>query len=727
MLDSERDSAIIESSRRGSGGHPISAASAKDATRMHMTFASTERGFGALKFRFAVIADTHLNAVDGASSSPFAVNARANERARAVFEHVNRWQPAFVVHVGDIVHPVPELPSFAPACERFKALARAVEAPLHLVAGNHDVGDKPVAWMPAGTVTQENVERYRTIFGPDFYSFDGGGVHCVVMDAQIVNSGLPAEAEQRAWLERDLASHRGQRMFFFIHYPPYVSERDEPGSYDNLDEPGRSWLLDLLLRYRPEALFAGHVHNQWYDLFGHTELYILPSTAFVRQDYAELFRVPPLGEFGRDDWTKLGYYIVDVYESGHVAHFIRSNGALRGVELDGRSAPASPVHTKTNVVAPLGVDMRHAWIEWHDVAATGGVQEFARKRTRNDYPALALWEMGIRRLRVPLQDLADVRVRARMSLLRRLGHCYTAYVFGLPAGELAQALASHAELIEALEVVVPWDQAPAALRPLAELRARAGIRVWLSKLRRHEDAKFDGSHYNHFINHGFVPAEHGQLRQLLELPEARAAVDGFVGRVAGGQCPWQELRAWEQLAVSLDVRMAAQVRLAADNPAQPVEDDLAIANRVAQALLAASCCGRLDAFLDSFCDVDRNYFPHHGLVDRRYDPRLAAHVIASMHAVLGESGAQLQPVDAGRIDRLDWYLAATARSQLLLLAPAAPMTQSDFELPSAVVSGRARVFDLGQGTQREAAVDAGRMKLAAGTRIEAPLLLRIDR
>ena len=694
---------------------------------MHMTFASAERGFGALEFRFAVIADTHLNAVDGASSSPFAVNARANERARAVFEHVNRWQPAFVVHVGDIVHPVPELPSFAPACERFKALAAAIEAPLHLVAGNHDVGDKPVAWMPAGTVTQENVERYRAIFGPDFYSFDGHGVHCVVIDAQIVNSGLPAEAEQRAWLEQDLASHRGQRMFFFIHYPPYVSERDEPGSYDNLDEPGRSWLLELLHRYRPEALFAGHVHNQWYDLYEHTELYILPSTAFVRQDYAELFRVPPLGEFGRDDRTKLGYYVVDVYESGHVAHFIRSNGALRGADLAGRSAPASPVHTKTNVVAPLGVDMRHAWIEWHDVAATGGVQEFARKRTRNDYPALALWEMGIRRLRVPLQDLADARVRARMGLLRRLGHSYTAYVFGLPVGELAQALHSHGELIDALEVVLPWDQAPAALQPLAQLRARAGIRIWLSKLRRHEDAKFDGSHYNHFINHGFVPAEHGELRQLLALPEACAAADGFVGRVSRGLCAWQELHAWEQLAASLDVRMAAHVRLAADNPAEPVEDDLAIANRVAQALLAASCCRRLEVFLDSFCDVDRNYFPHHGLVDRRYDPRLAAHVVAHMHAALDESSGALQPVDAGRTDRFEWFLAATAASQFLLLTPEAPVTQSQFELPSAVVSGRVRVVDLGGGTLLNATVAAGFLKPAAGARIEAPLLLRIDR
>jgi hypothetical protein len=694
---------------------------------MHMTSASPERTFGALKFRFVVLADTHLNAVDGRSSSPFAVNARANERAHAIFETVDSWQPAFIVHVGDIVHPVPELPSFVPACERFKTLARSIKVPLHLVPGNHDVGDKPVEWMPAGTVTQENVERYREIFGPDFYSFDACGVHCVVIDAQIINSGLAAEAEQRAWLEQDLLSHRGERMFFFIHYPPYVSEPDEPGSYDNLDEPGRSWLLDLLRRYRPEALFAGHVHNQWYDIFEQTELYILPSTAFVRQDYAELFHVEPLGEFGRDDWTKLGYYVVDVYESGHVAHFIRSDGALSAANLTDRSAPASPIHTKTSVFAPLGVDMRHAWVEWVDVAATGGVQEFARKRTRNDYPALALWEMGIRRLRVPLQDLADAKVRSRMSLLRRLGHRFTAYVFGLPSDTLRQALDEHAALIDALEVVVTLDRGPGLLRPLAELRAASGLCVWLSKLRRHEDAKYDGSHYNHFINHGFVPAEHEQMQQLLARSEARAALDGFVARVARTQSAWRELREWESLANGLNVRLAAQVRLAADNPAEPVMDDLANANRVAETLLAAACSRRLDVFLDTFCDVDRNYFPHHGLVDRRYDPRLAARVVANLHAVLQETGAPLQPLDAGRCDRLQWYAARAPNEELVLLAPEVPLDVNDLRLPLTAGEGRLRAVELATGRHVQVERAAERLQLPEASAIDAPLLLRVER
>jgi hypothetical protein len=47
----------------------------------------------------------------------------------------------------------------------------------------------------------------------------------------------------------------------------------------------------------------------------------------------------------------------------------------------------------------------------------------------------------------------------------------------------------------------------------------------------------DGSHYNHFIDHGLVPAEHEQLGGLLQAPQARQALDGFVGRIGRATAP----------------------------------------------------------------------------------------------------------------------------------------------------------------------------------------------
>jgi len=701
--------------------------------------------FGRFLFRFAVIADTHVNPEDGRTSSPFATNALSNERGRFAIADINRHDPLLVVHVGDLVHPVPELPSFAPACQRFKELASALKAPLYLAAGNHDVGDKSVDWMPAGTVTQAFVDTYRQIFGPDFYSFDAADCHFIVINAQIINSGLPAETGQRVWLEQDFAAHQGKRTFFFTHYPPFVCDRHEASNYDNIDEPGRSWLLDLLKTYRPEALFAGHVHHQWYDIFENTECYILPSTAFVRQDYTELFKLAPGGqEHGRDETPKLGYYLVEVHEHGHVAHFMRMNGRMCSADAAPPAQPAALpvaprvappvalplVHSRTNLMAPVGVDLRHPWVEWMDIAATGGVQEFERKRTRNDYPLVALWETGVRKLRVPIQDLLDPGVRSRMALLRRLGHRFTAYVFGAPNGAATTALYEHRGLIEALEVVLPWRDAVAALPALSRLRAELGLRLFLSKLRLHEDAQFDGSTFNHFINHGFVAAEHGQMQALLETRGARAAFDGYVMRVVRDHAPAADISAARELAASLGIEIALQVRLAGDNPADPLFDDLATANRVAETLFAAIASPQLEIFFDTFVDVDRGYFPHAGFVDRRYDPRMASLVMRHMHAALGETSDPLTLCATSEASDGRWIEAHAGTANWLLFMPASPLPGLP-ALPAAPLAGQAQgpgpaeVIDLSAGVTLAAQLGADRsLKLGREWLLQGPALFR---
>src|SRR5262249_10375108 len=254
-----------------------------------------------------------------------------------VFSQVNQTEPAFIIHLGDMINPVPELPTYPAAAQNFRALATELQAPLHLMPGNHDIGDKPVTWMPAGMVDGESIALYRQHFGEDFHAFDQAGCHFVIINAPLINSGHPAEVEQRRWLEADLAASSGNRVFLFTNYPLYVSDAGEPESYDNIDEPGRGWLLGLIRQHQPEAVFAAHVHNFWYDRIDATEYYVTPSTCFVRQDYSEMYRIDGGDQKGRNDSAKLGHITVEVYEQGHVAHYHRSygvtltNGAAVGV------------------------------------------------------------------------------------------------------------------------------------------------------------------------------------------------------------------------------------------------------------------------------------------------------------------------------------------------------------------------------------------------------------
>ena len=70
-------------------------------------------------------------------------------------------------------------------------------------------------------------------------------------------------------------------------------------------------------------------------------------------------------------------------------------------------------------------------IDLAQIPPSGGLDEFDRKWVRNDYGLLALWEMGIKQLRIPLQDLIIPERVKRVTEIRDLGFTFDAYQFGI--------------------------------------------------------------------------------------------------------------------------------------------------------------------------------------------------------------------------------------------------------------------------------------------------------
>ncbi len=324
-------------------------------------------------FTFAVIADTHVTEAEALAVSGFDIDTikLGAARSRYVVDQLNSLKPDFVVHLGDIVHPVPGSPAYADSAGRFHKLYETLDCPLYLVAGNHDIGEKAFPGQPRGpqeaqaTVSDDKIAQYESQFQAHYYSFEHQGCLFVIINGMIVNSGLPCEESQRQWLEALLEENQGRRIFMFSHYPTYLSRPDETNHYDATDEPGRSWLHELFERHAIEAYYAGHVHNFFFNRFGPTNCYVLPSPSFLRHDYHELFRVEPGMKQGRHDGAKLGYAVVDVHGQGHLNHAVCTYG--RGLEI-GESAPAieKPLPT-VHALQPnrhgAGLYLRQPWCE----------------------------------------------------------------------------------------------------------------------------------------------------------------------------------------------------------------------------------------------------------------------------------------------------------------------------------------------------------------------------
>lgn len=605
-------------------------------------------------FTFAVVADTHVNEHEGRSASPFETNARANGRARYALAEIAALDPApeFVVHLGDIVHPMPGLPVFGEAARRFKEIAAPLRVPLHLVPGNHDVGDKAVDWMPADIVCSDYVARYRKTFGKDYYAFDCGTLRGVVINSLLMNSDLPEEAEQRTWLEAELGASAGRRIFAFIHYPPFVLAPDERSTYDNIDQPGRAWLLDLFRRHGVEAMFAGHVHNFWYDVHGETEMYLLPSTAFLRHDYSEFYRVNPGNEFGRGDVGKFGYCVVDVHEQGHVMRLVRTDGRTQapGAAYSRRRVPP-PGNVKTAPFTGVGVELRHPWAEILEIPSTGGVQEFGRKPARNDYPVMALWEMGARLLKVPDHDFTQAPVRERAKLMQAVGHRFIATSFGVPRAGFVSALEEAPGSLDAVEVNISAAALQREAVRLAEFRNKVSVPLYWAKLRMHEDARYDGQHVSHFIKTGLTVPELDAVEAVMDGAGVRGLFEGVVVRIDRDLDLLATAATLDRFAARSGLSVLGGIKLADASIARCRDDDVDTARLAAEALLAARLSPRVRYVFDTFMDVDRGYFPRNGFIDRMFNPRPALRAYAAMSHLLGDAaGLTVDPVarDAGR-------------------------------------------------------------------------------
>ena len=277
----------------------------------------------------ALISDTHV-ARAGVESQ-----YSHTWRVEAVLNQVQSLRPDLVVHGGDMTTNWPDSSDFNAACDHTQRLHSRLTMPIHYVAGNHDIGNKPSMAASVGHIITEAGRRaYRDRFGPDYYAFDAGPARCLVINAQLLSADeLPAAQEQWAWLRAELEAAQGrQHIFLFMHLPPFWAGPDDAGAgfYETLDKPARAELLALMQRFGVRALFAGHSHQPFYNRLAGADLWTLPSTTSART-FGRAYRLRPDAIIY--DEQRLGYVLARVFPDRYV---------VTPIDAFPRAYPAAP-------------------------------------------------------------------------------------------------------------------------------------------------------------------------------------------------------------------------------------------------------------------------------------------------------------------------------------------------------------------------------------------------
>ena len=180
-------------------------------------------------FTFVNLADVHVQA--GTTNN--------RERFTGQIQQLNRLtgDPAFMVIAGDLTNDATDAEFLD-----YRASTAASRLPVWPAVGNHE--------FTGGPDYRTRIDNYRRHVGPEWYSFDYGRRHFVVLE----NHQGFSQVEQLEWLEGDLERHAKDReVVVIVHKPLNAPQTPRP-------ELDTQRFLDALGRFKTVLVLMGHTH-----------------------------------------------------------------------------------------------------------------------------------------------------------------------------------------------------------------------------------------------------------------------------------------------------------------------------------------------------------------------------------------------------------------------------------------------------------------------------------
>lgn len=576
-------------------------------------------------FEFVVLSDLHFFDVVPSKKVEFLSRRKQTKRALRALQMAASLKPEFIIHLGDLIQQFPESMGFHDAM--FSALKRleAFNVKFYHVAGNHDVGDKPDPTMPTCFVTADSLNWYHNHIGPSWYSFNYVDCHFIVLNSQIMNTNLEEAKIQEKWLEEDLQNNKSKRIFIFMHLPLYLWDEEEQGlgNYDNLDEPARHWLLNLVEKNKIEMLIAGHVHFSFLDYIGNRSKYLLlTSPTFTRGDFSNIFKSDAPPEAGRDDAEKLGFYLFRVLKNRTDVHFIRTEEYHNFAYNSSQTKYLLTQSSASLEHSTLGISLERPLVTFSDIPSSW--PSVISRRIRNDYPLLYSLEMGIKSIEIPIKDLANQLQNKRIDYIRSEGIAILASVIWKNSNDLLKEIKPYINQVDGILIHIIGTPRPSflCLENINAINNNYFIPITLSCIIPGEEIKNKQHPRTRF---GYKLSELVQLNQ--ELIKNNCKIDSVVCRVETTRSPWDTVEKAEQFSSLSHINsISFNIELSSIN-------DLNNASFVAEALFSSILFSR-PIYFQPLVDIDRAMDVTHGLLDTLCNPRPAFKVLKNLNTIL---------------------------------------------------------------------------------------------
>lgn len=221
--------------------------------------------------KFGLVTDSHYADIDAAGTRYY---RESDNKMKECIGLMNQKKVDFIAHLGDFKNGAPD--RNLENLKRIESLYAGFNGPRYHVLGNHDT-DSISKEDFLSVVNNTGIDPERT-----FYSFDRGGMHFVVLDANFTNNGeaynqgnfhwtdANVPEYQLSWLDKDLAD-TDKPVIIFNHQ---LLDGDEGNHYIK-----NAATVRRILERNGNVLiaFQGHQHAGQYSEINNIHYYTLKA------------------------------------------------------------------------------------------------------------------------------------------------------------------------------------------------------------------------------------------------------------------------------------------------------------------------------------------------------------------------------------------------------------------------------------------------------------------